>query len=113
MRTSGRPSVSSGTTGPTIWPWPPGSSWATTGTWPPTPCWRSRESRWWPSPGASWVGVGVARGALAVPDQGAYGTYRGPEGSHIGVGESMRDTARVLSRMYDGIEYRGFSQEIV
>ena len=50
---------------------------------------------------------------VAAYDQGAHVTYLGPEGSHIGVGESMEDTARVLSRMYDGIEYRGFSQETV
>lgn len=46
-------------------------------------------------------------------DQGAHVTYLGPEGSHIGVGESIRDTARVLGRMFDGIEYRGFSQDSV
>jgi len=46
-------------------------------------------------------------------DQGAHVTYLGPEGTHIGVGESMKDTARVLGRMFDGIEYRGFSQESV
>lgn len=46
-------------------------------------------------------------------DQGAHVTYLGPEGSHIGVGESIKDTARVLGRMFDGIEYRGFAQESV
>jgi ornithine carbamoyltransferase len=46
-------------------------------------------------------------------DQGAHVTYLGPEGSHIGEGESIKDTARVLGRMYDGIEYRGFAQESV
>jgi ornithine carbamoyltransferase len=46
-------------------------------------------------------------------DQGAHVTYLGPEGSHIGVGESIKDTARVLGRMFDGIEYRGFSQDSV
>ena len=40
-------------------------------------------------------------------------TYLGPTGSQIGVKESIADTARVLGRMYDGIEYRGFGQEIV
>ena len=50
---------------------------------------------------------------VGAHDQGASVTYLGPEGSHIGVGESMRDTARVLGRMFDGIEYRGFSQESV
>ena len=40
-------------------------------------------------------------------------TYLGPEGSQIGHKESMKDTARVLGRMYDGIEYRGFAQETV
>lgn len=46
-------------------------------------------------------------------DQGANITYLGPTGSQIGKKESMKDTARVLGRMYDGIEYRGFGQEIV
>lgn len=49
----------------------------------------------------------------AAFDQGARVTYLGPEGSHIGMKETMKDTARVLGRMYDGIEYRGFGQEIV
>jgi len=46
-------------------------------------------------------------------DQGAHVTYLGPDGSHIGEGETIKDTARVLGRMYDGIEYRGFAQESV
>lgn len=46
-------------------------------------------------------------------DQGANVTYLGPSGSQMGKKESMKDTARVLGRMYDGIEYRGYSQEIV
>ncbi|EGT5660270.1 ornithine carbamoyltransferase [Cronobacter dublinensis subsp. dublinensis] len=46
-------------------------------------------------------------------DQGAQVTYIGPSGSQIGHKESMKDTARVLGRMYDGIEYRGYGQEIV
>ena len=50
---------------------------------------------------------------VAAYDQGANVTYLGPEGSHIGKKETMRDTARVLGRMYDGIEYRGFGQAIV
>src|SRR3954453_6365154 len=50
---------------------------------------------------------------VAAYDQGAHVTYLGPSGSQIGYKESMRDTARVLGRMYDGIEYRGFSQETV
>ena len=50
---------------------------------------------------------------VAAHDQGAHVTYLGPSGSQIGKKESMKDTARVLGRMYDGIEYRGFSQEIV
>ncbi len=49
----------------------------------------------------------------AAYDQGARVTYLGPTGSQIGKRESMKDTARVLGRMYDGIEYRGFGQEIV
>ena len=50
---------------------------------------------------------------VAAYDQGAHVTYLGPSGSQIGVKESMADTARVLGRMYDGIEYRGFGQDIV
>ncbi len=50
---------------------------------------------------------------VAAYDQGAHVTYLGPEGSQIGHKESMKDTARVLGRMYDGIEYRGYSQETV
>lgn len=46
-------------------------------------------------------------------DQGAHVTYLGPSGSHIGYKESVKDTARVLGRMYDGIEYRGFGQDRV
>lgn len=49
----------------------------------------------------------------AAYDQGAHVTYLGPSGSQIGVKESMADTARVLGRMYDGIEYRGFGQTVV
>lgn len=50
---------------------------------------------------------------VAAHDQGANVTYLGPSGTQIGHKESMEDTARVLGRMYDGIEYRGFGQEIV
>ena len=50
---------------------------------------------------------------VASYDQGAHVTYLGPTGSQIGVKESMKDTARVLGRMYDGIEYRGFAQATV
>ncbi len=50
---------------------------------------------------------------VAAFDQGALVTYLGPSGSQIGHKESMKDTARVLGRMYDGIEYRGFGQEVV
>ncbi len=50
---------------------------------------------------------------VAARDQGAGVTYLGPTGSQIGHKESMKDTARVLGRMYDGIEYRGFGQSIV
>ena len=50
---------------------------------------------------------------VAAMDQGAGVTYLGPSGSQMGKKESMKDTARVLGRMYDGIEYRGYSQEIV
>jgi ornithine carbamoyltransferase len=50
---------------------------------------------------------------VAAYDQGAHVTYIGPSGSHIGHKESMKDTARVLGRIYDAIEYRGFSQHQV
>ncbi len=50
---------------------------------------------------------------VAAFDQGAHVTYLGPTGSQMGKKESMKDTARVLGRMYDGIEYRGFGHEIV
>ncbi len=50
---------------------------------------------------------------VAAFDQGAHVTYLGPSGSQIGHKESMKDTARVLGRMYDGIQYRGFGQHIV
>ena len=50
---------------------------------------------------------------VAAMDQGAGVTYLGPSGSQIGHKESMKDTARVLGRMYDAIEYRGFAQDIV
>jgi ornithine carbamoyltransferase len=49
----------------------------------------------------------------AAYDQGAHVTYLGPTGSQMGKKETLKDTARVLGRMYDGIEYRGFGQEIV
>ncbi len=49
----------------------------------------------------------------AAYDQGARVTYLGPAGSQMGAKESLKDTARVLGRMYDGIEYRGFGQERV
>ena len=50
---------------------------------------------------------------VAAYDQGANVTYLGPGGSHIGHKETMKDTARVLGRTYDGIEYRGFAQAAV
>jgi ornithine carbamoyltransferase len=50
---------------------------------------------------------------VAAYDQGANVTYLGPSGSHIGYKETMKDTARVLGRTYDGIEYRGFAQATV
>ncbi|NOX64766.1 MAG: ornithine carbamoyltransferase [Chlorobi bacterium] len=50
---------------------------------------------------------------VAALDQGAHVTYLGPNGTQIGYKESMKDTARVLGGMYDGIEYRGFGQEKV
>ena len=50
---------------------------------------------------------------VAAHDQGAHVTYLGPTGSQIGIKETMKDTARVLGRMFDGIEYRGFKQTTV
>jgi ornithine carbamoyltransferase len=50
---------------------------------------------------------------IAAYDQGAHVTYLGPSGTQIGYKESMKDTARVLGRLYDAIEYRGFGQETV
>ncbi|MBK1851321.1 ornithine carbamoyltransferase [Marinobacter sp. 1-4A] len=50
---------------------------------------------------------------VAAYDQGARVTYLGPTGTHIGHKESVKDTARVLGRVYDAIEYRGFGQKIV
>lgn len=50
---------------------------------------------------------------VAAYDQGAHVTYLGPEGSQIGHKESIKDTARVLGRMYDAIQYRGYGQHVV
>ncbi|NLC22281.1 MAG: ornithine carbamoyltransferase [Halomonadaceae bacterium] len=50
---------------------------------------------------------------VAAFDQGAHVTYLGPSGNHLGHKESVKDTARVLGRMYDAIEYRGFGQSVV
>ncbi len=50
---------------------------------------------------------------VAAQDQGGYATYLGSVGSHLGIDESMDDTARVLGRMFDGIAYRGYGQHIV
>src|SRR5438067_9459274 len=50
---------------------------------------------------------------VAAYDQGAHVTYLDPTGSQLGHKESIEDTARVLGRFYDGLEYRGFSQEAV
>ncbi|MGW7529315.1 ornithine carbamoyltransferase [Streptomyces sp. NPDC054783] len=50
---------------------------------------------------------------VAAADQGAATTYLGPGDTHIGHKESIADTARVLGRMFDGVEYRGFTQSIV
>src|SRR4051794_37985861 len=48
---------------------------------------------------------------VAAYDQGAHVTFIGPGGSHMGHKETVKDTARVLGRMYDAIEYRGFTQD--
>src|SRR5690554_6238359 len=50
---------------------------------------------------------------VAAFDQGAKVTYLGPTGTHIGHKESVKDTARVLGRVYDAIEYRGYGQSVV
>jgi ornithine carbamoyltransferase len=50
---------------------------------------------------------------VGAHDQGAHVTYLGPGETHMGEAESAKDTARVLGRMFDGIEYRGFAQETV
>ena len=50
---------------------------------------------------------------VAAYDQGAHVTFIGPSGSHMGHKETVKDTARVLGRMYDALEYRGFAQETV
>jgi ornithine carbamoyltransferase len=50
---------------------------------------------------------------VAAADQGASTTYLGPTGTHFGKKESVKDTARVLGGIYDGIAYRGFAQETV
>jgi ornithine carbamoyltransferase len=50
---------------------------------------------------------------VAAADQGMHTTYLGPQDSHLGHKESVRDTARVLGRMYDAIQYRGFAQDTV
>src|SRR5215468_10863236 len=48
---------------------------------------------------------------VAAYDQGAHVTFIGPSGSHMGHKETVKDTARVLGRMYDAIEYRGFAEQ--
>jgi len=50
---------------------------------------------------------------VAAHDQGATVTYLGPSGNHMGHKETVKDTARVLGRVYDAIEYRGFAQDVV
>jgi len=50
---------------------------------------------------------------VAAADQGMHATYLGPSGTHMGHKETVKDTARVLGRVYDAIEYRGFSQHTV
>jgi ornithine carbamoyltransferase len=49
---------------------------------------------------------------VAAYDQGAHVTFIGPSGSHMGHKETVKDTARVLGRMYDAIEYRGFGENV-
>src|ERR1039457_6629950 len=50
---------------------------------------------------------------VAAHDEGGHVTYLGPEDSHLGHKESVKDAARVLGRMFDGIEFRGFAQESI
>jgi ornithine carbamoyltransferase len=50
---------------------------------------------------------------VAAHHEGAHVTYLDPDSSHLGHKETVADTARVLGRMYDGVEYRGFSQQTV
>jgi ornithine carbamoyltransferase len=50
---------------------------------------------------------------VAAADQGAHTVYLDPSGSHLGSKESVKDSARVLGRLFDGIEYRGYGQEVV
>src|ERR1700704_5530711 len=50
---------------------------------------------------------------VAAADQGAHTTYLGPGDTHVGSKEPIADTARVLGRMFDGVEYRGSAQSIV
>jgi ornithine carbamoyltransferase len=50
---------------------------------------------------------------LGAAHQGAWSTYLGPKGTHIGTKESIADTARVLGGMFDAIQYRGFAQSVV
>ncbi len=50
---------------------------------------------------------------VAAYDQGAHVTYLGPSGTHLGKKETVKDTARVLGRIYDGVEYRGFAHAVV
>ncbi|WP_037571892.1 ornithine carbamoyltransferase [Phaeacidiphilus oryzae] len=50
---------------------------------------------------------------VAAADQGAHTTYLDPSGSHLGAKESIKDSARVLGRMFDGIQYRGHGQAVV
>ena len=50
---------------------------------------------------------------VAAYDQGAHVTFIGPSGSHMGHKETVKDTARVLSRLYDAIEYRGAAEDVV
>lgn len=50
---------------------------------------------------------------IAAFDQGAHVTYLGPGSTHLGTKESIEDTAKVLSRLYDGIEYRGHNHEVI
>ena len=93
------------------------------GSWSTSPATQAREVRGQRGPALAGKNIALifektstrTRCAFEVAayDQGAHVTYLDPRGSQIGHKESVRDTARVLGRMFDGIEYRGYAQDDV